>query len=152
MNDMTPESAAQEPPAAIETFDDLVAAAAAEPEPSKLLVVLVGVEPVHYRQPDGTTAPAENEGSLTPMMVRDLLVTPELSLDEVVAAADETRQPWQFLMLAVLAGSDGRAPGRDECDTHLKRMAKAILTGGDLSRFACFDRDGQPIYIQNPLI
>lgn len=136
----------------IETFDDLVAMAADEPEPAKLLVVLVGVEPVFHRRPDGTEIPADNEGSLTPMMVRDLPLSPDLRLDDVIAAADETAQPWRFLMLAVLAGRDGRAPGHDECDTHLKRMAKAILTGGDLSRFACFDREGQPIRIENPLL
>lgn len=141
-----------EAPRNIETFDDLVAAAADEPEPSKLLVVLVGVEPVHHRRPDGTMVAAENEGSLTPMMVRDLPLSPDLRLDDMVAAADETAQPWRFLMLAVLAGRDGRAPGRDECETHLKRMAKAILTGGDLSRFACFDREGRPIFIENPLL
>lgn len=141
-----------EAPNGIETFDDLVAAAAAEPEPSKLLVVLVRAEPVHHRQPDGTAVAAENEGNLTPMMVRDLPLNPELRLDDVIAAADETRQPWQFLLLAILAGRDGRAPGRDECDIHLKRMAKAILTGGDLSRFACFDRQGRPIFIENPLL
>lgn len=136
----------------IETFDDLVAMAADEPEPAKLLVVLVGVEPVFRRRPGGAEVTGENEGSLTPLMVRDLLLSPALDLDDVVAGADETRRPWQFLMLAVLAGRHGRAPGHDECDIHLKRMAKALLTGGDLSRFACFDREGRPIRIENPLL
>ncbi len=136
----------------IETFDDLVTMAATESEPSKLLVVLVGVEAAHSRGPDGGTVALDNEGSLTPMMVRDLDLKPDLELDEVVAAADTTGQPWRFLLLAILPGQNGRAPSRDECDTHLKRMAKAFLTGGDLSRYACFDRQGEPIFIDNPLV
>ena len=150
MSDMQVPTADSTPPD-IDSFEGLVAQACAEPEPTKLLVVLVGVEPIFHQQADGTAVPAEGEGSLTPMMVRDLALTPDLTLADVVEAADAPRQPWQFLMLAVLPGREGRAPTTQECDPHLKRMAKAILTGGDISRFAWFNRAGEPIYIENPL-
>jgi len=129
----------------IETFSDLVTMAAADPEPSKLLVVLIGVEAAHRAGPDGSEVALENEGSLTPMMVRDLDMRADLTLEEVVAEADTTGQLWQFLLLAVLPGRDGQAPDDDDCDTCLKRMAKAVLSGGDLSCYVCFNRQGAPV-------
>jgi len=77
--------------------------------------------------------------------VRDRPLEAGLNFADIVAEADATGQPWDFLMTALLPGRDGEPPGSAEAEPHLKHMAKVIMTGGDTSKYAFFDRDGDPI-------
>jgi hypothetical protein len=49
------------------------------------------------------------------------------------------------MLVAALAGQGGKGPTADAIDRALKVMTHKIETGGDLSRFMAFDRDGAPI-------
>lgn len=126
-------------------FNDLLRAALTQGPDQRLLLVLLRVEPMVQRTADGREEPIQGEGTLTPMMVRDRPLEAGLTFTDIVADADATGQPWDFLMTALLPGQDGEPPGSAEAEPHLRHMAKVILTGGDTSRYAFFDRDGDPI-------
>jgi len=126
-------------------FDDLLRAALTQGPDQRLLLVLLQVQPLYRRTADGREQPIEGEGTLTPMMVRDRPLEAGLHFADIVADADATGQPWDFLMTALLPGRDGEPPASTEAEPHLRHMAKVILTGGDTSRYAFFDRDGDPI-------
>lgn len=126
-------------------FNDLLRAALTHGPDQRLLLVLLRVERMYQRTADGREEPIEGEGTLTPMMVRDRPVEAGLSFDDILAEADDTGQPWDFLMTALLPGRDGEPPGSAEAEPHLKHMAKVIMTGGDTSKYAFFDRDGDPV-------
>lgn len=136
--------------AALETFDDLIAMARAEPNPCRLLTVLVKADAAFRRRVNGGDE-AVDEGVLQPLMARDWAVTADLDLAQIVATADEaTNSEWRFLMTAIMPGSHGTAPTPDECEPHLERMARALTIGANLDAFVFFDRDGSPVSVTNP--
>ncbi|MES1954202.1 hypothetical protein [Salinisphaera hydrothermalis] len=132
----------------LESFDDLLAMARAEPDPCRLLTVLVQAEIAYRRRPDGSEALVD-EGLLRPVMVRDWAVTDSLCLADIVTGADEVTHEWRFLMTAILPGTRGRAPTPGECEPHLERMATALAIGEDLDAFVFFDREGVPARVTN---
>lgn len=126
-------------------FDDLLRAALTQGPDQRLLLLLLKVERMYRRTADGREEPIDGEGTLTPMMVRDRPLEAGLQFADIVADADATGQEWDFLMTALLPGHDDEPPSSAEAEPHLKHMARIIMTGGDTSRYAFFDRDGDPV-------
>ncbi len=126
-------------------FADLMRVALAHGPEQRLLMVLLRVERMHRRTPEGTTEPIEGEGKVTPMMVRDRPLEAGLTFADIVADADATGQPWDFVMIALLPGRGGEPPSSADAEPHLRHMAKVILTGGDTSGYALFDRHGDAV-------
>ncbi len=141
-------SSAPLPP--LESFDQLIALASAEPDPARLLTVLVKAE-VAYRRHRDTAEPMVDEGCLVPVMVRDWPVTASLSLAEITKTADAVESSWQFLMTAVMPGRFGQPPSSAACEPHLERMARALMIGEGLQDFVFFDRSGEPISIHKAI-
>jgi hypothetical protein len=131
----------------IESFDDLVRMAMAENDPPQLLTVLVKAEPMLARDGDGQERVLDGEGVLKPIMVKSRSVTEGLDFATLRAEADQADERWVFIMLAILPGHDGKPPSPADVDIHLKNMARALLTGGDLDRYLFIDRDGELVQI-----
>jgi len=72
----------------LDSFGHLIAMTQAEPNPARLLTVLVKAE-VAYRRQRNSAEPMVDEGCLVPVMARDWPVTAELSLAGITATADE---------------------------------------------------------------
>lgn len=128
----------------IKHFDDLKTAGLAEPEPQRLLLVLLRAEP----EEEGTTSANDvtrGRGTLTPVAATDKELTPELDLAAIVEEADSLDQPWQLMLVSSLAGRAGAMPNSEQASPHLEAMVEAVMTGGDLSRYAAFDRAGSPV-------
>jgi hypothetical protein len=132
----------------IESFDDLLAMARAEPHPCRLLTVLIKADTV-FRRRGNAAEEAMDEGLLEPLMSRDWAVTPDLDLAYITANADAVSNEWRFLMTAIMPGHRGVAPTSDVCEPHLDRMVRALRIGADLSAFVFFDRAGTPVRVAN---
>lgn len=132
----------------LDSFDDLLAMALAEPDPCRLLTVLVQADIAYRRRANGDQTMVD-EGLLQPIMARDWAVTQSLSLADIVATADQATDDWRFIMTAILPGSRGTAPTSAECEPHLERMATALTIGADLGAFVFFDRGGVPVQVAN---
>lgn len=131
----------------IASFDDLLRAARAQPEPQRLLFVFAAAE-----LPEDSTAEqrerfaAGEGGSLVPLMSVDK--DPD-QLADFSGLVEESRQfpaDWTLVFVAGLPGRNGRAPTADEADRSLQHMIESIKTG---SFGAClpFDRQGLPVRI-----
>lgn len=131
-------------------FDELVRMALAHGPEQRLLMVLVRVERMHRRTAAGGTEPIEGEGTLTPVMVRDRPFEAGMTFADIVSDADASGKEWEFVMIALLPGGVGEPPTSADAEPHLRRMAKVLLTGGDTSGFAFFDRDGTPLEVGDP--
>lgn len=143
---MSVESFTPEP--RIATFDDLARMSAMDGPGTKLLVVLVNVRRHQEKSADGGYSPMDDQGTLSPLSVRDFPLTPQTRLDQIVREADALSTDWEFLMTAVLPGRDGQPLPEDETEGHLTRMAQCLTTGESLDRFAFFTRDGDPVQLQ----
>lgn len=128
------------------SFDQLLKAAAAEPEPQRLLFVFATAG-----LPDDAT-PEQHErfaagggGTLTPLMCVDKGTDELASFAELVVEAREAGPPWQVVFAAGLAGRDGRAPGSDQVERALEAMVERVR-GGMLTSLLALDRSGEALH------
>ncbi|MEH6550283.1 MAG: ribonucleotide reductase subunit alpha [Pseudomonadales bacterium] len=84
-------------------------------------------------------------GQLQPVMCVDRALEELGSFAELVAESKAMNQDWQIVLLACLSGRNGVPPSSDDAEKPLKMMMQTVETGGDLSRFMAFDREGTPI-------
>jgi len=129
-------------------FDQLLQAAAREPQPQRLLFVFTTAE----LPPDATPAQRARfergeGGSLTPLMCVDK------TLDELKggfpALASEARAygpPWQVVFVAALSGAGGRQPTDAQVDAAMERMVDAVKRG-EIGGFAAYDGHGEPLQL-----
>ena len=132
----------------ISTFDDLLQAARAQPEPQRLLFVFAGVE-----LPDDAT-PAQRErfeagqgGALHPLMCADKHPDELASFAALVEEAGQFGQNnWGIVFAAAMSGSVNRAPTSEDAEEPLQRMVEAIKRG-EHGGFIPFDTQGHTVQI-----
>ena len=129
----------------ISSFDDLLCAARAQPQPQRLLFVFAGASlPADATAEQRARFEAGAGGELAPLMCVDK--APD-DLADFAALADESRQfgqAWAIVFAAALPGRGGRAPGGAEVDAALQRMVEAVRRGA-IASYVPFGRDGLPV-------
>ncbi len=129
----------------LSTFDDLLRAARAQPEPQRMLFVFANADlPEDSTPKQRARFQAGEGGALMPQMSVDK--SPD-ELRTFAALVEESRQfggDWAVVFVAGLSGRNGRAPTSTESDQALQRMTEAIKTGA-FGAFMPFDRQGQPL-------
>lgn len=122
-------------------FDELIAEGLESDVAQRLLLVLLRIDVAEESGPD------ETSGALTPVMVNDLALTPEVGFEALVEEADSVGQPWDMVMVSTWSAQDGRMPERDAATPHLEKMAGDVVQGRDLSTYAVFDRSGNRLIL-----
>ena len=64
---------------------------------------------------------------------------------DLVTESEKIEQDWQIVLVASLSGKNGIVPEPIDAEEPLNRMVETVQTGGDLSRFIAFNKDGTPI-------
>ena len=132
----------------ISTFDDLLQASRAQPEPQRLLFVFAGVE-----LPDDAT-PEQRErfeagqgGALVPLMCVDKRPDELASFAALVEEASQFGQnKWGIVFAAAMPGSVNRAPTSEDAEEPLQRMVEAIKRG-EHGGYIPFDTQGHTVQI-----
>lgn len=127
-------------------FQQLLSAAATQPQPQRLLFTFATVE-----LPDDAT-PGQRErfhagrgGAIAPLMCVDK--APE-DIEDFAALVAESRRagpPWQIVFAASLSGKEGRAPAKGDVETALQSMVDAVRLGA-VGRFAAYDVSGEHLH------
>jgi hypothetical protein len=132
----------------ISSFDDLLHAARAQPEPQRLLFVFAAAE-----LPDDATAAqrarfqAGQGGALVPLMCVDKAPQELDSFDALVEEARQFTAPghdWAMVFVAALSGTLNQAPTSADAEAPLQRMVDAIKAG-TIGGYIPFDRQGVPV-------
>ena len=132
----------------ISSFDDLIEAARAQPEPQRLLFVFAAVE-----LPDDATAAqrarfeAGQGGALVPLMCVDKTPQELPSFDALVQEAQQFTAPghdWAIVFAAAMSGTLNKAPTSADAEAPLQRMVDSIK-GGAHGAYIPFDRQGHPV-------
>lgn len=129
----------------IASFDDLLSAARAQPEPQRLLFVFAGIE----LPDDATAAQRENfergeGGALVPQMCVDKAPEELASFADLVEEARQFGPEWGMVFAAAMSGAAGRAPTSKDASEPLERMVESIKQG-KLDGFIPFDTQGQTL-------
>ncbi len=126
----------------ISKFSDLLDMVAKEDEPQRLLMLFAKAE-------GGSSNPKKQRkkqrGTIEPVMCVDKLPEEIESFTQLVAEADNISNEWNFIIVAGLAGENGKAPTTEDADPYLNKMANGLAMGEDLSRYLIFDRNEDPI-------
>jgi hypothetical protein len=127
-------------------FDDLLQAAAQQPDPQRLLFVFAKKElPDDHVEAEAENFQAGLGGALTPVVCVDKTLDALSNFVDLVKESEQTGQHWDVVLVACLGGKNGVMPSASEAVQGLKMMVGAIQTGAKLSRFIAFDRAGNPL-------
>lgn len=130
----------------ISTFEDLLQAAAQQPDPQRFLFVFAKKElPDDHLAAEAKSFQAGQGGALTPVVCVDKTLDALSNFADLVKESEQTGQHWDVVLIACLAGKNGIMPSASDADQGLKMMVSAVQTGGKLSRFIAFDRAGEPL-------
>lgn len=130
----------------IRDFDSLLAAARAQAQPQRVLMVFAHAALHDDHSPAEADRYARGEGGiLLPMMCLDRPAAEMTDFAALAAEAAGMAQPWQVMFVACLGGDKGVVPSAAEAEASLKRMIQTIQTGGDVARYLAFDREGRPL-------
>lgn len=128
----------------IGSFSDLLQAARNQSTPQRLLLLFAQVE----TGKGGKKNKQKQHGSIAPLMCVDKLPEELDSFEALVAEADNICADWQFLIVAGLSGEGDQPPSPEQAEPYLNQMANAVASGQDLSGYAIFDRDENPVMVQ----
>jgi hypothetical protein len=111
-------------------FEQLLAAAAAQPEPQVLLFVFAGAALPADATPAQRQAFEQGAGGeLTPLMCVEKALGELSSFDALVAESLEVGPPWQVVFAAALAGADGRLPAGPAVEAALQGLVERVRQG-----------------------
>lgn len=131
----------------IASFDDLLRAARAQPEPQQLLFVFAGAElPAGASAAQRAQFDAGEGGELTPLMCVDKAAHTLAGFDALCAEAAQAGPPWAIVFAAALSGRGGQPPSAADSEAALQRMVEAIQAGR-IEGLLPFNRAGEPVQL-----
>ena len=132
----------------LSSFDDLLQAARAQPDPQRLLFVFAGVELPDDSTPEQRAGFAAGQGgALVPLMYVDKDAAELRDFDALAQESQQLAQDWCIVFAAALSGSHSRAPSSTDVESALQRMVETIRQGRHAA-FMPFDRQGQPVLFE----
>ena len=136
----------------ISTFDDLLAAAAAQAAPQRLLMVFVGAElPGDATDAQRANYHAGQGGALVPIMCVDKRPDELASFAQLCAEADAMHPDWRLVLAGALPGQQGQEPSEQAVNAVFERWLADIRRGQVhqvLAQTLAFARSGQAVNLQ----
>jgi hypothetical protein len=117
----------------IATFEELLLAAAVQPQPQRLLLTFAVAE----AEPDA----APGRSTLVPVMCVDKQVGELDTFANLMEEAQAMGRAWDVVLITSLSGRDGRLPDTRRTDAALNQMILQIQQGR-MERLMAFDRAG----------
>ncbi len=122
-------------------FLKMVAAAEAQDQPQRLLIMLAKSEIESNDEEKGAS------GTITPVICVDKTPDEITTFEDFVAEADQIDSSWDMMFIAGLAGENNEMPTPEEADPILNKMVNDLMSGQDLSRYLVLDRNEDPVDI-----
>ena len=127
-------------------FDLLLQAAAAQPDPQRLLFVFAAAE----LPADATPAQRERfeqglGGALEPLACVDKTPDELSTFEALVEESRHASPPWQVAFVAALSGQGGQPPTDPSVDAALNAMVEGVRIGR-FQQWLALDRLGEPLH------
>ncbi|OYW90678.1 MAG: ribonucleotide reductase subunit alpha [Alishewanella sp. 32-51-5] len=127
----------------IESYQDLLQAAAAQAEPQRLLFVFAKAElPNGYTDSQKQQFEQGHGGALEPVLCVDKLPEEISEFQQLVTESQTTGIDWDIAFVSAIGGRGGFPPNSDEAVQPLKMMMQKIQ-GGMIADFLTFDKNGE---------
>ncbi len=130
----------------ITNYESLLSAAKHQVEPQRLLFVFLKASlPKEHGAEEASRFHSGEGGELEAVMCVDKTLDELGSFDDLVEESNQMEQAWHIVLVAGLSGRNGLLPNSSEADQALKGMVESVRSGGDLSKYMAFDRNGTPV-------
>ena len=117
-----------------------------QPEPQRFLFVFLKTSlPKDHKGDESFRFQNNLGGELTPVMTLDKPLNELTNFKDLVEESKLMKKEWQLVTVAVMSGKNGTMPTSEEALKSLEMMMKTVETGGNLSKFMTFDREGHPV-------
>ena len=124
-------------------FRQLLVAAAAQPEPQRLLFVFAFAElPDHATPEQRERFRSGHGGALAPLMCVEKAPRDIADFQALVSESERAGPPWSVVFAASLSGQAGRPPDKARIELALETMVEAVRDGR-ISGFAAYDPKGE---------
>jgi len=126
-------------------FEQLLRAAAEQPEPQRLLFVFATAElPERPTDEQRQRFLAGQGGALAPVMCVDKAPSELAGFESLLIESRRAGPPWQVVLAAGLSGFGRQPPTPAQIEGALEKMVNAVRLGS-LGQFAAYDPSGQPL-------
>ena len=126
-------------------FDQLLAAARAQPDSQVLLFVFAGSElPAHATPAQRKRFEQGRGGTLTPLMCVEKALDELSTFDALVEESRTVGPPWEVVFAAGLGGHGGQPPAPQAVDKALQTMVEQVKQGA-VDRFLALSRQGEAL-------
>lgn len=123
-------------------FDQLLQAAAAQPQPQRLLFVFAAAElPEDATPAQRDRFAAGDGGTLEPLICVDKGLDELTGFDALVSESQEAKAAWHVVFAAGLSGRNGQSPSPEQVDLALETMVERVRSG-KLASFLALDKSG----------
>jgi len=131
----------------ISSFSDLLDMATTQDQPQRLLFLFATADSNKSAKSNKKKNKAQ-KGTILPVMCVDKLPQEIESFEALISEADNINTDWNFVLVAGLSGKNNEAPSTEDAEPYLNQMVNGLASGEDLSRYIIFDREQNPILMQ----
>jgi hypothetical protein len=127
----------------ISSFADLLAAAAEQPQPQRLLFMFAKAElPQGHVVSQGQQFENQQGGELRAVMCVDKLPEELSDFEHLVAESKHTGKTWDVVFVTSMSGQGGLAPTSDAASRPLDMMVES-LRNGNIGNYLAFNQAGE---------
>ena len=131
----------------ITDYQSLLAVGRQQPNPQRFLFVFLQVAlPEDHSDADKVRFDAGQGGELQAIMCVDKNLDELTDFADLIKESEQMEQDWSMVLVACLDGSNGIPPLAAEAEQPLKMMVQTIQSGGDLSKYLAFDKQGDLLH------
>jgi hypothetical protein len=127
----------------ISSFADLLHAAAAQPQPQRLLFMFAKAElPQGHGAEEKQNFENQQGGELRAVMCVDKLPHELSDFDQLVAESTHTGKSWDIVFITSMSGQGGVAPSSDAASRPLDMMVES-LRNGNIGNYLAINKAGE---------
>ena len=131
----------------ITDYQSLLAVGRQQSEPQRFLFVFLQASlPDEHNAEDEQSFHSGQGGQLNAIMCVDKDLQELTNFADLVIESKQMEQDWSMVLIACLAGKNGARPTPAEAEPVLKMMVQSVQSGGDLSKYLAFDRQGELLH------
>ncbi len=127
----------------ITDFESLLAVGKQQSEPQRFLFVFLQASlPDDHNDAKKQRFHSGQGGELKAVMCVDKDLAELTDFATLVAESEQMEKDWTIVLIACLSGVNGFPPMPEDAGHPLKMMVQTVQSGGDLSKYLAFDKQG----------
>ncbi len=127
----------------ITDYQSLLAVGKLQDQPQRFLFVFLQASlPNEHNDEDKVRFNSGLGGELQAIMCVDKDLAELTDFASLITESKQMQQQWDIVLIACLAGVNGKQPSSDQAEASLKMMVQTVQNGGDLSKYLALDKQG----------